>query len=120
MSRTLSGVFLVGASTGQEREKGQIGKIPEKKRGSPQRTEKDKSGLTHQSRETPPFETPASSVPKNRLILDSEPAIRCEQVGNSSAGAETNKKEEKATLEIPREGSPSFALNTNVREIVSA
>ena len=53
MSRTLSGMFLVGASDETEkREKGPNGKIPpksgnsQKNREVPKKTEKDKNGRT--------------------------------------------------------------------------
>ena len=73
VSRTLSGLFLVGAFNRPRKRKGtnredprrvpeQIGKIPEKS-GKPQkgqeRTKKDKQGRTSPDREAPPpFETP--------------------------------------------------------------
>ena len=71
MSRTLSGLFLVGAvdrprkrkRTNQEnpqRVPEQIGKIPEKSGKSPK---KDKKGRTSPDQETPPFETPPFSGP---------------------------------------------------------
>ena len=70
VSRTLSGLFLVGALNRQRKRQGtnrenprrvpeQIGKIPEN-RESPK---KDKKGRTSPDRETPPFETPPFSGP---------------------------------------------------------
>ena len=72
VSRTLSGLFLVGTvarprkrkRTNQEnprRVPGQIGKIPEKIGKVPKRTKRDKKGRTSPDRENPPFETPPSS-----------------------------------------------------------
>ena len=69
MSRTLSGLFLIGALTRPRKRKGtnrenpqtvpeQIGKIPEQIRKVPERTKKDIKGRTSPDRETPPFETP--------------------------------------------------------------
>ena len=71
VSRTLSGLFLVGALNRPRNRKranrenprrvpGQIGKIP---RESPKRTKKDKKGRTSPDRETPPFEPPPFSGP---------------------------------------------------------
>ena len=68
VSRTLSGLFLVGAvnrlrkrkRTNQEnprRVPGQIGKIPEKS-GKSEKDKKDKKGRTSPDRETPPFSGP--------------------------------------------------------------
>ena len=77
VSRTLSGLFLVGALNRPRRRKRtkrenprsipeQTGKIPEKsgkdKKGQ-KRTKKDKKGRTSPDRETPPFETPPFSGP---------------------------------------------------------
>ena len=77
VSRTLSGLFLVGALNRPRKRKRtnrenprtipeQIGKIP-KKSGKSQkgqkRTKKDKKGRTSPDRETPPFETPPFSGP---------------------------------------------------------
>ena len=65
VSRTLSGLFLVGALIGRERGKGQIGQIPgpfpsksgksQSKSGKSQKGPKDKKGRTSPDRETPPF-----------------------------------------------------------------
>ena len=89
VSRTLSGLFLVGALNRPRKRKRtnrenprtipeQIGKIPEKSGKSQKRTKKDKKGRTSPDRETPPFETPPFSGPwvkiaaataENRAIL---------------------------------------------------
>ena len=72
MSRTLSGLFLVGALNRPRKRKGtnrenprtlpeQIGKIPEKDKKGQKRTKKDKKGQKSPDRETPPFETPPFS-----------------------------------------------------------
>ena len=73
VSRTLSGLFLVGAlNRPRKRKKGRIGKIPgpslsksEKSRKNRERTKKDKKGRTDPDRETPPFETPPFGGPGN-------------------------------------------------------
>ena len=75
MSRTLSGLFLVGALNRPRKRKGtnrenprtipeQIGKIPGKV------PKKDKKGRTSPDRETPPFETPPFSGPWIYRISD--------------------------------------------------
>ena len=60
VSRTLSGLFLVGAWKGREGGKGRIGKSP-KNRESPRKEvgspKNDNRGRTSPGRETPPFET---------------------------------------------------------------
>ena len=74
VSRTLSGLFLVGAlnrprkrkRTNRENPRSvpeQIGKIPEKSGKSQKGQKKDKKGRTSPDRETPPFETPPFSGP---------------------------------------------------------
>ena len=73
VSRTLSGLFLVGALNRPRKRKGLIGKIPGPSPSKsenprqfgkvPKRTKKDKKGRTSPDRETPPFETPPFSGP---------------------------------------------------------
>ena len=74
VSRTLSGLFLVGAlNRPRKRERNESGKSPDHPRDNrenpgkigkvPKRTKKDKKGRTSPDRETPPFETPPFSGP---------------------------------------------------------
>ena len=74
VSRTLSGLFLVGALNRPRKRKGmnrenprtipeQIGKIPEKSGKSEKGQKRTKKGRTSPDRETPPFETPPLSGP---------------------------------------------------------
>ena len=83
MSRTLSGLFLVGALNWLRKRKGtnrenpwtipeQIGKIPEKSGKGPK---KDKKGRTSPDRETPPFETPPFETPR-LAALDASPGTK--------------------------------------------
>ena len=79
VSRTLSGLFLVGADNRLRKRKrtnrenprrvpGQIGKIPGKVPEGQKRTKKDKKdkkGRTSPDRETPPFETPPFGGPRS-------------------------------------------------------
>ena len=86
VSRTLSGLFLVGALNRPRKRKRtnrenprrlpeQIGKIPGKVPKVPKRTKKDKKGRTSPDRETPPFETPPFSGPWQALAKAS-PELR--------------------------------------------
>ena len=75
MSRTLSGLFLIGALNRPRRGKGQIGKIPGpspsklgKSQKNRERPKKDKKGRTSPDRETPPFKTPRLADLDNFLI----------------------------------------------------
>ena len=87
VSRTLSGLFLVGAvSRPRKTSKAQIGKIPKespKKSGKSgkigkgqTRTKKDKKGRTSPDRETPPFENPPRLAALDSYVLDVR--VRCQ------------------------------------------
>ena len=68
VSRTLSGLFLVGAVTRSRKTERTDRRNPQKHREDPgtgQGQQKDKSGQTSPNREAPPFEPPSCSGPWN-------------------------------------------------------
>ena len=105
MSRTLSGLFLVGALNRPRKRKGtnrenpwtipeQIGKIP--------KDEKDKKGMTSPDRETPPFEPPPVWRPLTKQILGGLALLPPgAEIGRTPKGSYSPRGQSRHVLETP-------------------